>query len=34
LPSGLAMEIDRRYVQVAIERWQTFTGETAVKVDG
>jgi DNA modification methylase len=29
-----ALEIDPRYVQVAIERWQTFTGQTAVKVDG
>jgi DNA modification methylase len=27
------MEIDPRYSQVAIERWQTFTGRTAVKVD-
>jgi DNA modification methylase len=30
----LALEIDPRYVQVAIERWQTFTGQAAVKVDG
>jgi DNA modification methylase len=29
-----AMEIDPRYVQVAIERWQLFTGEEAVKLDG
>jgi len=29
-----ALEIDPRYVQVAIERWQTFTGQTAVKIDG
>jgi DNA modification methylase len=29
-----ALEIDPRYVQVAIERWQPFTGETAVKIDG
>lgn len=29
-----AMEIDPRYVQVAIERWQTFTGQTAVRADG
>jgi DNA modification methylase len=28
------MEIDPRYVQLAIERWQGFTGRTAVKVDG
>ena len=30
----LAMEIDPRYVQVAIERWQAFTGRTAERVDG
>jgi hypothetical protein len=29
-----ALEIDPRYVQVAIERWQAFTGQTAVTVDG
>ena len=29
-----AMEIDPKYVQVAIERWQNFTGETAERVDG
>ncbi len=29
-----AMEIDPKYVQVAIERWQTFTGKTAERVDG
>jgi DNA modification methylase len=28
------MEIDPRYVQVALERWQAFTGQTAVKIDG
>lgn len=28
------LEIDPRYAQVAIERWQTFTGQTAVKIDG
>jgi hypothetical protein len=28
------MEIDPRYVQVSIERWQAFTGKTAVRVDG
>jgi len=28
-----ALEIDPRYVQVAIERWQTFTGQAVVKVD-
>ena len=26
-----AMEIDPRYVQVAIERWQAFTGKEAVR---
>ncbi len=30
----LALEIDPRYAQVAIERWQDFTGETPVKADG
>jgi DNA modification methylase len=30
----VAVEIDPRYAQVAIERWQAFTGQTAVKVDG
>ena len=29
-----AMEIDPKYVQVAIERWQNFTGRTAERVDG
>jgi hypothetical protein len=29
-----AMEIDPRYAQVVIERWQAFTGREAVKVDG
>lgn len=29
-----AMEIDPTYVQVAIERWQRFTGRTAERVDG
>ncbi len=28
----LAMEIDPRYAQVAIERWQTYTGERATRV--
>ena len=28
-----AMEIDPRYVQVAIERWERFTGQTAVRVE-
>jgi site-specific DNA-methyltransferase (adenine-specific) len=30
----VAIEIDPRYAQVAIERWQSFTGELAVRVDG
>ena len=30
----LAMEIDPRYAQVTIERWQAFSGREAVKVDG
>jgi len=29
-----AMEIDPRYAQVAIERWQAFTGRTAERIDG
>ncbi|MHB8460496.1 MAG: DNA-methyltransferase [Candidatus Limnocylindrales bacterium] len=29
-----AMEIDPRYAQVAIERWEAFTGRKAEKVDG
>jgi DNA modification methylase len=29
-----AMEIDARYAQVTIERWQTFTGREAVKLNG
>ncbi len=29
-----AMEIDPKYVQVAIERWQNFTGRQAVRADG
>lgn len=28
-----AMELDPRYVQVAIERWKAFTGQEAVRVD-
>ena len=28
------IEIDPRYVQVSIERWQGLTGERAVRVDG
>jgi len=27
------MEISERYVQVAIERWQNYTGKQAVKLD-
>ena len=30
----LAMEIDPRYAQVTIERWQAFTGDMARKLDG
>jgi DNA modification methylase len=30
----LGMEIDPRYVQIAIERWQAFTGLTAELADG
>ena len=30
----VALEIDPRYAQVAIERWQMFTGQTCVQVDG
>ncbi|MBF6604222.1 MAG: DNA modification methylase [Chloroflexi bacterium] len=29
-----AMEIEPRYVQVALERWEAFTGETAERIDG
>jgi hypothetical protein len=29
-----AMEIDPKYVQVAVERWQRFTGQTAERLDG
>lgn len=29
-----AMEIDPRYVQVALERWQAFTGQKAERIDG
>jgi DNA modification methylase len=29
-----AMELEPRYVQVTIERWQTFTGRRAVRIDG
>jgi DNA modification methylase len=29
-----ALEIEPRYVQVAIERWQGFTGQEAVRLDG
>ena len=28
------LEIEPRYVQVIIERWQGFTGREAVRVDG
>jgi DNA modification methylase len=29
-----AMEIDPRYAQVVIERWQAFTGREATRIDG
>jgi DNA modification methylase len=29
-----AMEIEPKYVQVALERWQAFTGKTAERLDG
>lgn len=29
-----AMEIDPRYAQVSIERWESFTGEAAERIDG
>jgi DNA modification methylase len=29
-----AMELEPRYVQLTIERWQTFTGRRAVRIDG
>jgi DNA modification methylase len=29
-----AMEIDPRYVAVAIKRWEDFTGQKAVRLDG
>jgi DNA modification methylase len=29
-----AMEIEPRYVQVTIERWQAYTGRTAERLDG
>lgn len=31
---GYGMEIDPRYVAVTIERWERFTGQTAMQVDG
>lgn len=30
----LAMEIDPRYAQVSIRRWEIFTGETAARING
>ena len=30
---GYAMELDPRYAQVAIERWESFTGRSAERVD-
>jgi hypothetical protein len=32
--SCYALEIEPRFVQVAIERWQRFSGQTAVRIDG
>ena len=32
--SAYAMEIEPRYVQLTIERWQAFTGQVAVRTDG
>jgi DNA modification methylase len=32
--SERGMEIDPKYVQVVIERWQNFTGRQAERVDG
>ena len=29
-----AIEIEPRYIDVAVRRWQTFTGETATHADG
>ena len=29
---GLAIEIEPRYVQVSIDRWEAFTGQKAIKV--
>lgn len=29
-----AMEIDPRYVAVAIKRWEDFTGKTSERIDG
>ena len=31
---GFAIEIEPRYVQVILDRWEAFTGQTAVKVSG
>ncbi len=30
----LAMEIEPRYVDVILARWEAFTGQTAVRADG
>ena len=30
----VALEIDPRYANVTIDRWESFTGQTAVKLDG
>jgi len=31
--NGYLMELDPRYVDVIIRRWEEFTGETAVKLN-
>ena len=32
--AAMRLEIEPRYVQVCIERWQGFTGREAVRLDG
>lgn len=31
---GYCMELDTKYVDVIIKRWETFTGQKAVLIDG
>jgi len=31
--AAMVLEIDPRYCQIAIERWQAFTGRTAERVE-